>query len=354
MSNTYSIYELDCVKRYYPEGGVKEVQKHINRSADSIRHIASSYGIKRDKYFRYLKINFKDIFDFNDPKSCYLLGLIWGDGCVQINKIKNKGSVSITLIEDDFKFLLPIFSEKWKIYTKNIDLKKPYNLKYKKLKPTKIAIISSFFLAEEMEKFGFLDKSIESPNFIHEYMNDLCIRYFVQGLFDADGHISKKSGNISFSGSYHQKWTVLENICKSHYITYKIYRKNNKNNKYSCFYISGEKNLRKFVDFLFPFYKKFGIVRKFNNCINYIKNHNNKIFLRQKTPKGIQKVGKKYRVYFCNSHISTEISKKEAIDRYDNLSYLKYQDITKLNNYTIFSNDELYQILKKQLYLLNQ
>ena len=106
----YTKEEVAILSKEYPSGGVKQVQKYIKRTPDSIRHKAKALNITREENFRLSKKDFSDFFTIQNPEIAYLLGLIWGDGHVfyktnEEKTLNNNRSyiVSFTIKTSDFE-----------------------------------------------------------------------------------------------------------------------------------------------------------------------------------------------------------------------------------------------------------
>lgn len=258
----FTEYEENVIKKEYPLGGCKAVQKLINRPNDSIRYKAKALGITRIDGFRLSNINFDEIIKGKSPETCYILGLLWGDGTLAINKKRRTYLTALTLAEKDF-FEISHFFSKFHIHK----IKK-YKTSWKQCFR---AYIGHKLLATYLEEKDFLIKSYVSPEKILQDIPENNQHYFFRGWFDADGYnngLPKNKISIVMAGSYSQKWTAFEDLLNKLNIPFKVSRVINKRgNKYSIISFGGYNRVLRFRDYLYQG-EQFGLSRKRNNFFN--------------------------------------------------------------------------------------
>lgn len=245
-NNPYTEYELEILRKIYPSGGVKECQKYINRSRDSIRHTVLNHGISRDKGWN-LKKDYYDLFDFN-PINCYLLGLIWADGAIRMGR---SWAVIIGLKEDDFFEIKQIFNEKWRVRER---ICKNYP---KSWKPFWFATHESKILLLKLLECDYGNKSIAAPSKILNIIPDDLKHYFWRGYFDGDGSVRR---SLNFAGAFETDWSEVIKLMENLSLDYSISKRTHKNMKSSVFYIIG-KNKTKFLEYISQG-ESFGLGRK--------------------------------------------------------------------------------------------
>lgn len=255
----YTKEEIEILRKYYPCGGCKEVQKHIIRTNDSIRHKAKSLDITRIEGFRCSKVDFSWLINMETCNAAYVLGLIWGDGCIQSDG-KRHYSISITLNEKDFEEVKHLFVG-FHVYK----IKKQKNT----WKQCFAAQIGHKKLYEFLYKYDYKIKSLTSPEKILSRLPEYLRGDFIRGWFDADGcsvSLAKNRGIIDIAGSYNQDWFILEKICLEKDIKYTIKRQIAKNGRGSRFSITGYKNIFKFAKLIYNGNQEF-LKRKYLNFI---------------------------------------------------------------------------------------
>lgn len=203
----------------------------------------------------------------------YILGLLWADGYINLNKQKYR--VSIEILKDDGIVLQEVF--------KNSGYNWRYSERYRKnskRKQCKYEICS--FLKENKSLSDLLiqsnyknrkDSHINIINLIPEEYRYLWIR----GFFDGDGCFSvtnrkdgKKSFRIFIYSCIEQDWGYFFNLFDKKDIRYRhelIYRKNGKH-KSSQIIISGKYNIDKFIPIIYPNnnFDNIGLKRKYDKA----------------------------------------------------------------------------------------
>lgn len=258
----YTQQEIDILKKYYPEGGCDEVQKYIKRTNDSIRHKSQSLGVTRTEGFHFSKLNFDDFIINISPQSAYILGIIWGDGCVQWESNQRRYSIRLTIKESDFDNIKNMF-DRFTVY------KAPK--RKESWKQCIIACVNHKIFATFLKENDYLIKSHASPDKILSKIPDNLKHYFFRGWFDADGSnngLLKGIYVLIMAGSFNQDWNALESVCENLDINYKIRRVINPNgNKYSTLSFYQYNQVLKFRDYLYQG-EQYGLKRKRDNFFN--------------------------------------------------------------------------------------
>ena len=174
----------------------------------TIKNELLTHGIKlknRGENIRKYELNEHYFDDIKTEEQSYFLGLLWADGC---NKT-DRGSISLKLQEQD-KYIIEKFRDA-------LDSNHPLYF-YPKAKETHQNMYSlelnSVILSKRLEELGMIaNKSLilEFP----KWLNESLIPYFIKGLVDGDGHISKKNYTVEIVGSIdicNSIKTILKNI----------------------------------------------------------------------------------------------------------------------------------------------
>lgn len=237
---TWTDYEIDILKKYYPYGGYKECQKYINKTQSQIKDKARYMGIKslwkdtsietrrliREKY-KFLPItdiakelnldvllvrsvisqyesldkrakvvgdNFllksglnKDFFKHWTPEMAWVLGVITSDGCVMGDRLQ-LNMVDSDVVEKVRDLLAPKADVR---YTAGVNRNQT------------LFTISNKVLISDLNNLGVHDRkslNIEPPKLPNDMVN-----HYIRGLIDGDGGVRINERNkliIDFIGSY--------------------------------------------------------------------------------------------------------------------------------------------------------
>lgn len=150
-----------------------------------------------------------------DPKTAYLLGFLWGDGYISKHPDWDSYIVGCEISESDFKELKEIFfySHCW-----NILKRERYGKVYYRI----------YSADKELYKFLY-NLGYKNKEGSHEKVLSIIDvefrRFFILGLFDADGNIFEKNGresNCTICSAFSQNWTYLRDLLKENGIDFKI------------------------------------------------------------------------------------------------------------------------------------
>lgn len=188
--------EKDFLKYNYPQYGIEYCMEQLGLSRKQVTRLASRIGIRLEK------TNYIDLILPLYDKSVYCLGFISGDGYVD----KKRNSTTIEIVSEDAEkldsvlMLLP-----WK--------------KYKRKREESWKETTTYYIGDEslhtfLVDTGFCEKSQKTPDILSIIPENL-LRFFLLGLFDADGCIQarpirdKKYGHLQISASKDFNWSLL-------------------------------------------------------------------------------------------------------------------------------------------------
>ena len=216
------------------------------------------------------KVNFKLFKENIIKESAYILGLLWADGHILINK----KLTTINCVENDLKEVENVFLKTgdWLI---SEPIKKVYN--GEEVKTQKKISTTTWGLFEILKENDYITKSFSSPNKILSIIPPELKKYWYRGYLDGDGCIKlgKKYGvEVVFAGTYEQDWSFIVNLCNELNIDYSIDRRIVKKGKYSHFRVNKKNDVKVLLDFIYSEYSNIGFSRKFKKyqeVIKYIK-----------------------------------------------------------------------------------
>ena len=152
-------------------------------------------GINKEYKSKYA-VNEK-YFDIWTPQMAYWYGFIVADGGIVPNckhrfklRLSSKYEYMLKRFKQDISFTGPIQNGTTRAITGN-DKKYPYS---------EIIINNKLFVKSLKEKGIVEQKTYRDIEYIH-FVPNLYKPYFLIGLFDGDGHIEKRDGDISFAGN---------------------------------------------------------------------------------------------------------------------------------------------------------
>lgn len=266
--------EIDVLHNDYNEKGVNYCVKLLNKNRRSVIYKANSLGLKtrvriKKESSKKNKVNYQLFDDKMTKESVYILGLLWADGHV---RDENKYTV-INCVMDDLNDVLDVFKR-----TGNWNISNPINKSTKiKMYKTQLQISTSTWgLYYLLEGYGYLNKSISSPNKLLNKIPNNLKHYFFRGYLDGDGCIKlgKKYGvDVVFTGTINQSWNFMIDLCDVLSISYSIDRRKVTLGGYSHFRINKKFDVKKLCDYLYNGYSedKIGFVRKYNKYLNVLK-----------------------------------------------------------------------------------
>lgn len=186
----------------------------------------------------------------------YSLGLLWADGYF----LEKRNELRLEVTTEDFKdFQSPLMS----LGRLEIALRQRPNRQHQTR-----ATIRDKKLCMWLKTMDFLNKSLDSPTKILNFLDEKNKVAFLLGWSDGDGcfYANKKNKCYQFvmAGSFEQDWTALEGVLKKLEIKYKINKVESKNgNKSSGLRITGLYNLSKLISHLYSLEdERMGLSRK--------------------------------------------------------------------------------------------
>lgn len=283
--------EIEFLKHNYVKLGRKKCSEILKRTSNAIHSKCLKLKIKHTKEETLQKqllgnlkkegeftVNEKLFMDEINEITAYLLGFIWADGYLQVNK-KRTGHIL-------YRIRIGINREDGEYIKTLLDTTGKWNISYHK--PKKGKEIMSFacantILGKYLFENDYHSKSINSADKILSKIPDNLKHYWFLGLLDGDGCITiGKKTKIDFSGPYEQDWSFLINLFKKLNVSFS-YRKgerikeNNKIYRFSSFSTNGRKNCLKLGNYLYQEINlnKIGFQRKFNKFLSIIQDIKN-------------------------------------------------------------------------------
>lgn len=249
----YTVEEENFIKTNYPLYGSTYILQKIGIQKKSLDSFIWKNKLKINKN--------KIIIDLNNKHLCYILGLIWADGCVPI---KDRNRITIGMKTADMLNVEWVFA-KLGTWRKSIDYKGTIHEIIKFRKSDKE--FKNFLLENDYNK-----KSFMSPTKILSKIPHNNIKYFIRGVFDGDGcfFIKQYSYNkgcstraATITSSFDQDWTYMINIMNKldcNYHIHKTITNKEKNHRGSTFRLSAG-DIIKFGNYIYSG-DTFGLERK--------------------------------------------------------------------------------------------
>lgn len=264
---------------------IKEIIKLVGYSEHPVKNILYQNNIKRRNaghYNRKYTVNHRSFSEHN-PESVYWAGFIAGDGCVYNHGIANKeinNYLSIGLASCDMGHL-----EKFKEFTQ-------YSGKlYVNEASVAITINSKKIVSDLEKKYNITNNKTDTyipPSTIPTHL----LKYFILGLFDSDGSISKTrrpnknhnhvNGNYVFQINFTGTKETCEFIKGFFSSNVKLHKRHdNESNNYTIV-IQGNKQLIKYFNMLYDEEtERFCLQRKFKIFSQLIKQYGNKSLMME-------------------------------------------------------------------------
>lgn len=269
MTTIYNKTETadDIIKRFFETEGSRHCSTLIgNMTPLDVARRAWLLGLKSSKESKaksrkasiliknpQLQTDFKILSDLTNPRSVYILGLLWADG----NVSKNRNRITISTTEPDLESISSAVSEvkSWKIYHKRKAKKKPH------WKEQYHINISNPLYKDFLIEHNYANKSGESASQILQKIPEEYRKYWFLGYFDGDGSISKDGSIVDLASCYEQNWDFMERLCKQLGMEFKIERKIAKDGKKSIFRLISYVNALNFCRYIYSGYN-LGFPRK--------------------------------------------------------------------------------------------
>lgn len=231
----------------YSTVSATECAKTIGRTLEATKRMACKLRIKSVKFVRCdRKAIYERLTDLTRPDTCYLLGLIWGDGTLTVS------GFALTMATEDLKEVDWILKELGPIASHIVRPKKEH---YKEATSYSVACKE---LLEWMTDRGYKTKSYGTPSRLLNEMPADNRHHFFRGYFDADGHWGLgKQGKGSFcsrwtvTGDYLQDWTEVENLLKSLGLQYRIQKGVVKMGRHSSIRMSDSRSIIRLGEYVY-------------------------------------------------------------------------------------------------------
>lgn len=282
----YSLSDIDFLEKNYATNGSNFCARELKRSKKSVSDKASRLGLRPDKETHSrlckegkfktdeeYKVNPSIFITPKNPEVCYILGLLWADGCLA----KGSKAISLECAKIDVDIFAPIFLKTgdWTFYTR----------KRGHWKRTVTINTHNERIYDFLSQNDYLNKSSSSACKILSIIPDHLKKYWFRGLIDGDGsfYINKKNDScarVQVSSSINQDWAYLSNLFNSLGLTFTIAKINSKSGNSSLFQMCGKSKIKQFCDYLYDGYKDdlIGLPRKFESAM-YILNSMKRKFL---------------------------------------------------------------------------
>lgn len=207
-----------------------------------------------------MKVNIK--VDINDKYFCYILGLLWGDGYLY------KGRVGISMISEDLETLIPIFNKlgNWRINkSKRSDWKEQLTLR-----------VSDKVFYKFLTSMDYDIKSKSSPTKILSVIDSNNHKYFLRGLFDADGcfYLNKNTRQCIITSNYEQDWNFISDYYSIRGWKHSIGKRTSEAGNASFIRITN-KSILEFGEYIYEDY--FGLERKYTKFVEIKESYNKEI-----------------------------------------------------------------------------
>ncbi len=261
----FSKEEIEFILKNYEEKGGKYCAQQLNRKFDCVCQVARRNGIrasiagraermkktkseKPPKEIKYL-VEPEQFINVKTPEVAYILGLLWADGHILVQKNKYF-SIILSTTHPDIDTFYEIFSK--------TGVWKKRRIVHKNQPTWKVAYTISTYnkkIGEYLYYKGYKSKSSCSADDIIQSIPVELRKYWFRGLLDGDGSITfipkTAQYNLSFSSTYEQDWTYLINLSKELNFKYYIKRSKSINGNYSHFYLLSRLNCLKFLRYIY-------------------------------------------------------------------------------------------------------
>ncbi len=234
---------------------------------------------KRQIYKGGPNFNMLDFKNITKPEICYMMGFLWADGHLKIDKFVDGSpyytAINFNILDDDFAEVSSTFNThmRWTTYKRKQSLNN---------KIIACSFIYDTRLAQLFKKYDFHNKSTSSPS---KLLNAIPAKYhylFWRGYFDGDGCLSikgkGKQAQLNISSTFEQKWTSVCDLLDELQIKYKINHWIRKNSKYSCVEIYTMSDIIKFCSYIYSNRDndKMGLTRKYQKYLTVQQIFNNR------------------------------------------------------------------------------
>lgn len=237
-------------------------------------------------HLRKYLINENYFNEIDSEDKAYILGFIYADGCVRNSYKRKYFDIELKLsdrqiLEDISKFFYQDSIDKVKSRIRNRKIKNSIRIE----ESCRLSVYSAK-LVEKLCDLGCVPKKsleLKWPNWID---NEEIQKHFIRGYFDGDGCIrvpQKKSASIDIIGT--SDFCIgIQNAVNNSLELYSNVRKDSSSEMFR-FEISGNKNTKKFFDWLYKDSSIF-LLRKYNKYLELCKKMQNQkwyVYLIQST-----------------------------------------------------------------------
>jgi len=272
--------ELDLIRDNYPTKGTRWCVETLKKPLHAITYQANKMGLqvlkevkarrfgdgvkarKAKEHERIEAIPHESYIVVDNPKTAYLLGLLWGDGSLD-KQISRFGPIlfypALTMVREDAVFIESCLTDTplgmtWAKYERQREHWKPI-CEYKVFD----RVFGKFLVSK-----GYRQKSTKDIGAIIEYIPQQYRGYWLRGLIDADGHIGTKQMEIC--STYEQDWTEHIKLLESLGLKRpRVYRTKSKRGHKSSSLVMGWKTDLEKIWALYSTFEQdgFGLPRKY-------------------------------------------------------------------------------------------
>lgn len=264
MSTKRKFWTKECddflIKNFKTKGN-QWIAQQLGFHEDTISTKLKNLSLKRThEELSNILTNFDatKFIQLNTPEICYLLGLIWADGCIY--DLKDNHKICLNLTQKDFESIQYIVKDSgnWRISKRQSKVGKP----------VLVAQTSNYVLWKFLVDNDYLIKSGASPDKILSKIPAHLRHYWWRGYFDGDGWIctpSFRAYSFGIVSCHSQDWNFVESLFKELNIRYKIYRLETKKGDSSSVKCDNYFGLSNFANYIYQGYEKdrIGLNRKY-------------------------------------------------------------------------------------------
>jgi len=203
-SRKWEKWEVDYLKKHFPNSTKDVILKGLNRNWTAIRTKAVTLKIKRESRYKMPKGTNHYFFDTWSQEMSYILGFIAADGCIR----KNNYGIEIKLSRKDETHLEKIKD----LVAPGKKLRHVGKINNGKLYECVSLEIGSKYMSSKVQQLGLPPRKslvLEFPDVPEKYIN-----HFVRGYFDGDGCISQDSNSKYWVSYFLGTLSFLETINK--------------------------------------------------------------------------------------------------------------------------------------------
>lgn len=254
---TWSVKDFDFLKENYSTKGTRYCANYLNRSVKSVVARANQLGLVLTGDFHFGKLrDFSEIFNLNNPKVVYLLGLIWADGYVG-------KTIVVSIISDDMDQILDRLDIHNLLIGCSVQYRKPQRQNWK---PQTTLTFGNSEIISFLKENGYTKGRHNEPKIL-ELIPKHLQHYWFRGLLDGDGsYVVAKNGKccISLTGDSNSTYKYMQDLCAELDIIMPCSCRINKNgSKYTRVTTKNLYDAQLFCNYIYPEWDGLGLDRKY-------------------------------------------------------------------------------------------